>query len=107
MKTLSFSEIMVILDRIKKADDSVKGTSDYNKYKMETSMKYDGEKKWTWLGWSIPSYYFEPNNANKCRAVIKNVKNNIYLVLCFNDNGEQIRYVIRDSVKELIKEFIY
>lgn len=74
------------LDIIRQANETVKGTSKYNKYYMMKEDKING--KWIFMGWYSP----HEETAN-----IKQVKDTIYLMV-----SPETRYTLTDSIKELL-----
>lgn len=83
MKTLETLEIRKLND----AAESVKGTSAYHIYNMETYSKVGNH--WAFIGWGIP-------NRN-LPAIIKQYKGKKYIY-----QGEN-RYTVRESVEFLLK----
>lgn len=88
------------IEKIRQANESMKGTDKYNKYHMCHSSKRtidDKWGKWTYLGWDIP-YRSIP-------YFIKTIKDTTYIMSeKYNDFGESCieRYEVTDSVKELL-----
>lgn len=74
-----------MLNALKEADESVRGTVQYSKYTMETDCKNDNGK-WFFVGWSIPY----------TTGTIKTFKGNAYIVTL------KERYHVTDEVKELL-----
>lgn len=74
-----------MLNTLKEANESVKGTAKYGKYYMETDCK-DGKGKWFFVGWNIPYTV----------GTLKTHKGNTYIVTL------KERYHVTDAVKELL-----
>ena len=74
-----------MLNTLKEANESVKGTNQYSKYCMETDCKNDNGK-WFFVGWNIPY----------TTGIIKTFKGNAYIVT------PNERYHVTDAVKELL-----
>jgi hypothetical protein len=81
-----------MLDKLTAANDSVRGTSEYTKYHMQSDAKTDG--RWHFIGWSIPH----------STGMIKTFKDKTYIITEFEGITERYfeRYEVRDSVKELL-----
>jgi len=72
--------------KIRELSENIKGSSEYNKYYMETHIKTDG--RWRFAGWYVPT--------ELCDAMLKTVKDKTYLV--FSDT----RYVMQDIHYEIL-----
>lgn len=44
-----------MLQDLKNAANSVRGTTEFTKYNMETSVKYSEKDSYTFIGWGIPT----------------------------------------------------
>lgn len=74
-----------MLDTLREANESVKGTNQYGKYYMETDCKSD-KGRWFFVGHNIPY----------TTGTIKTFKGNTYIVT------PKERYHLTDAVKELL-----
>lgn len=71
--------------------EEVKGTTEFSKYNMETSVKYTNDKKYTFIGWGIPNIFSDNKNFYISRGFIyKEVPSGTY------------RYRLTENVKELL-----
>ena len=84
-----------MLNKLTEANDSVKGTSEYYKFHMSCSKKYDDDNRWKFIHcWGIP------NTTGK----IKTFKGNTYIITEHRTfwGNYLVRYEVKDSVKELL-----
>lgn len=88
MKKL-FTEEM--LNKIKKANESVSGTSDYNKYYLCMEAKSENGR-WFYVGWAIPH----------TTGYFKTIKEKLY-VICTDCLGNIYRYTASNEVLELLE----
>lgn len=76
----------ISLSIIREEHEKLRGTSNYDKYRMMSETKING--KWVFSGWAVP---YEES------AIIKQVKSNIYLM-----PDETTRYTVTENVKKLL-----
>jgi hypothetical protein len=98
MKLLDVDIAQEVVQRIKNANESVKGTHDSMKYHMETYYKYGG--KWRFLSWGYPIY-----KVDNIDVYYKKWKDSEYLIFEKSD-GEVERYTITPRIKELIIDLL-
>lgn len=87
MKTISRQQ----LERLRHADESVKGTVDYTRYQMPLEWR-NSSGRWIFLGYGIPNVNLDTS--------IQNVRGNIYIVQT-NADGLH-RWRISDAVQNLL-----
>jgi hypothetical protein len=84
---LTENQVNTIITKV----EEVKGTPEFSKYNMETSVKYINDKKYTFIGWGIPNTFSDNTNFYISRGFIyKEIPSGIY------------RYRLTDNVKELL-----
>ena len=83
-----------MLNKLTEANDSVKGTNEYYKFHMPCSKKFDDDRRWKHIAWTIP------HTTGK----IKTFKDSTYIMTehrtCWGNYLE--RYEVTDAVKELL-----
>lgn len=79
-----------MLGRLNKANETVKGTSNYNKFSMP--MDFLDGKKWKFAMWGTPCMV----------GVIKTVKGKMYIITT-DSYGYSTRYTVTDEVRELLE----
>ena len=88
MKTIKFTEEMY--KTIREATESVKGTTEYNRYDMEGYCLKSNGKSWYFVGWGRP---FFTNGV---------IKFTTFGTFIYNNNGDE-RYRITEAVYDLLK----
>lgn len=78
-----------MLNTLTEANNKVKGTSNYNKFYMETEAKLE-KRRWFFIGHYIPHQ----------TGIIKTFKENTYIIT--EDSCSKTRYHVSDAVKELL-----
>ncbi|MCM1217192.1 MAG: hypothetical protein NC081_05355 [Roseburia sp.] len=92
IQIIAEEKLQEMLDAWEKA----KGTSEYGKYALESYVQYKkGEKwsRWVFVGYGVPALR---------EAAIKRYKDIVYLVQENNEKTERMRYVLSDSVKNIL-----
>ena len=81
-----------MLQDLKNAANSVRGTTEFTKYNMEISVKYSEKDSYTFIGWGIPTVSSDIiEYAFIYRGFIY-----VKVSICF------YRYRLTDNVKELL-----
>ena len=81
-----------MLQDLKNAANSVRGTTEFAKYNMETSVKYFEDISYTFIGWGTPTMSSDIIDY----AYIERGFIYIKISICF------YRYRLTDNVKELL-----
>lgn len=81
-----------MLNKLRDATNSVKGTKDYNKYYMENSHKWDGKREWHFDGFSIPYNI----------GTISQFKGKLYIKVTRPCDHCTERWTITPTVRELL-----
>jgi len=98
MKIIDKNIAQEIVQRIKNANESVKGTHSSMQYHMETYYKYGN--KWRFLSWGYPIY-----KVDNIDVYYKKRKDSEYLIFEKSD-GEVERFTITPQIRELIGELL-
>lgn len=96
------------IQKIKDANESVKGTLDYTKYLMEEEYRYYNEEKekwgrWKYIAWSYPIRY-NPGWANS-GYYIEIYRGHVFIKsLAYTEFGRKCvdRYRVTDRIMELL-----
>lgn len=78
---------MEMVEKLNAANDALKGTAEYHKYRMECEYKYKG--KWKFAGHAVPT---KPGK-------LKTYKGTTYIII---EDGSN-RYTVTEAVKELLE----
>ena len=89
--------------KIKQANESVKGTLEYNKYAMQSEYKHKNKYEKNFSSWIFIRYDIPIKNM---KYYIKKIKSNLYIISEeYNDGADNLivdRWLVNDEVKKLL-----